>query len=77
MRQDAYPQAQPARPQSAQLSRFATPLMSMILAIHRWSECRKTKRVLQSLDARFLRDIGIDREDIDRVAESNHWPHGR
>ncbi len=77
MRQDAFPQTASAQPHSAQLSRSATPLMSLVLAIHRWSECRKTRSILQKLDARGLRDIGIEREDIDRVARSNHWPHGR
>lgn len=42
-----------------------------------WWELRATVRTLRSLDTRALRDIGIDRYDIERVARSRCWPYDR
>ncbi|MEX0924178.1 MAG: DUF1127 domain-containing protein [Rhodovibrionaceae bacterium] len=42
-----------------------------------WWELRATIRTLRRLDARALRDIGIDRYDIERVARSRFWTQDR
>ena len=47
--------------------RQRVPLNSVWQALRRWWEIRSSTRALKELDNRMLRDIGVDRHDIEAV----------
>lgn len=47
------------------------PLAGLRRAIRRWWEIRRSVRTLKQLDNRMLRDIGVDRYDIDATVRAN------
>lgn len=55
--------------------RLAAPCKAVIASLRRWWELRATIRTLRGLDSHALRDIGIERYDIERVARSHCWPN--
>jgi len=55
----------------AALARVAVALAWPVTAIVRAYRTRRTVEALESLDARTLRDIGIERAKIDLVARSS------
>jgi uncharacterized protein YjiS (DUF1127 family) len=38
-----------------------------------WAKRRRQRRALSELDAHLLRDIGLAREDVERVCSQSFW----
>ncbi|MBW4707623.1 DUF1127 domain-containing protein [Roseobacter sp. YSTF-M11] len=53
------------------VSRFFGLVNNAIASIVAWNDARVTRNALTSLSDRELLDIGLNRADIDYVAESN------
>lgn len=51
---------------------IALPLYAAQLAIH-WISISRQRRHLASLDERLLRDIGLDRSQVEREAGKPFW----
>ena len=49
----------------------ARPLAQLWRGLRRWWEIRRSVRSLKALDNRMLRDIGVDRYDIEAVVRAN------
>jgi uncharacterized protein YjiS (DUF1127 family) len=52
-------------------SRFFSMINTAVAAVVAWNDARATRNALSSLTDRELADIGLNRSDIDMVAESN------
>ncbi|MCY4304335.1 MAG: DUF1127 domain-containing protein [Aestuariivita sp.] len=54
------------------LGHIVSIIGSTITNIKKWYKVRSTRKVLSNLSDRELDDIGLQRSDIDRIA-NNHW----
>lgn len=57
----------------AHAPRYAAAVDAIVRQLHTWRQrqrMRITRRILESLDDRTLRDIGLDRSEIDSIVSS-------
>jgi uncharacterized protein YjiS (DUF1127 family) len=71
--------APPAAPIRANSSRRAgrRPRLEVLRRFLTWQQRRATRIILSALDDRTLRDIGVERSQIDAVVRSIEIPKGR
>lgn len=50
-------------------------LKQLFAAVHGWNERRISRKILHSLSADQLKDIGLAKSDIDREYPKAIWPH--
>jgi uncharacterized protein YjiS (DUF1127 family) len=55
---------------SAASPRLLTNLMSKVV---QWQERARSRHLLQQLDDRMLRDVGLSRSDVDRECAKHFW----
>jgi uncharacterized protein YjiS (DUF1127 family) len=68
-----WPVPMPARPNargSAASPRLLTNLVSKLV---QWQERARSRHLLQQLDDRMLRDVGLGRCDVDRECAKHFW----
>jgi len=71
--------APPAAPMRANSSRRADrrPRLEVLRRFLTWQQRRATRIILSALDDRTLRDIGVERSQIDAIVRSIEIPKGR
>lgn len=45
--------------------------------LERWAELARTRRQLREMDTRLLKDIGLSRADVERIAGKPFWEDPR
>jgi uncharacterized protein YjiS (DUF1127 family) len=68
-----WPIPMPAPPNargSAASPRLLTNLVSQVV---QWQERARSRHLLQQLDDRMLRDVGLSRSDVDRECAKHFW----
>ena len=69
--------AQPAAPIRATRRARSSLRLDVMRRFLAWRQRRATRIILSALDDRTLRDIGVDRSEIDAIARSMDIPKGR
>jgi uncharacterized protein YjiS (DUF1127 family) len=69
--------AQPAVPNRVNSSRRSRPRLKVLRRFLAWRQRRATRFVLSALDDRALRDIGVERSQIDAIVRAMDIPKER
>jgi uncharacterized protein YjiS (DUF1127 family) len=69
--------AQPAAPIRATRRARSSLRLDVMRRFLAWRQRRATRIILSALDDRALRDIGVERSQIDTIARSMDIPKGR
>ena len=67
----------PIDPRSAPspLAPWARQMARMLQHLGEWRERARSRRLLQQLDDRMLRDVGLSRADVARECAKHFWDH--
>jgi uncharacterized protein YjiS (DUF1127 family) len=74
MRTVLEPEARPARP--ARFTRALRFTADLVIRVEAYFECRRQLKELMALDDRMLRDIGLNRAEVMRIASDRCSPPG-